>query len=513
MANTELPAAGCSAQLRPAGRSALTTDLPARIVAEAPPVIVLGDAVLDVWLAGESNRLCREAPVPVVEVHSRSSAPGAAANTAVNLAALGGDVTLVSVLGDDAEAGVLRRMLAEAGVGTQGLVTDPGRRTPTKQRLVAGDQLVARYDTSPQRDPGNGAARACVGALTATLRMHPTAAVVVGDYGLGSTVPGLREELSRRRAELALLVVDAHDLAPWAALRPDLVTPNVTEAARLLGIPVPDRDRIAAFGSRREELLEASGAGAVALTADRDGALLLTHAAEGGTHRTWTQPAPEHRASGAGDSFVAGLTLGTTAGLEPASAVELAQAAAEVAVARPGTAVCSTAGITDRLLRYRSAALEDAELARVVAEHRAAGRRIVFTNGCFDVLHRGHVGYLNQAKQLGDVLVVAVNSDPSVRRLKGPSRPVNSSVDRAAVLAALSCVDHVAVFDEDTPARLLELVRPDCYAKGGDYTPEMLPETPLVRRLGGEVHILDYLPDRSTTRIVERIRAGAGHAV
>lgn len=133
----------------------------------------------------------------------------------------------------------------------------------------------------------------------------------------------------------------------------------------------------------------------------------------------------------------------------------------------------------------------------------------MFTNGCFDVLHRGHVAYLAQAKQLGDVLVVALNSDESVTRLKGTGRPVNSASDRAAVLAALSCVDHVAVFAEDTPAVLLELLRPDVYAKGGDYTPEMLPETPLVRRLGGVVRILDYLPERSTTLIVDRIRAGA----
>lgn len=497
----------------PAGRSALTTELPARIAAAAPPVLVLGDAVLDVWLAGDSNRLCREAPVPVVEVATRSSAPGAAANTAVNLAALGADVTLVAVLGDDEEGATLRRMLGEAGVRAAGLVTDPGRRTPAKQRLAAGDALVARFDTPPGRAVSDDVATACAEAVAATLRAQPDTAVIVGDYGLGSIPQAVRRELARCRDELALLVVDAHELSGWAPLHPDLVTPNVAEAARLLSIPTPDRDRIAVLGSRREQLLAASGADAVALTADRDGALLLTAQAEGGEHRTWTEPAPEQHASGAGDSFVAGLTLGMIAGLEPGSAVELAQAAADVAVTRPGTAVCSTAGLTDRLLRYRSAALSGAELARAVAEHRSAGRRIVFTNGCFDVLHRGHVAYLNQAKQLGDVLVVAVNSDDSVRRLKGPSRPVNEAVDRVAVLAALSCVDHVVVFDEPTPARLLELVRPDHYAKGGDYTPEMLPETPLVRRLGGQVHILDYLPDRSTTLIVDRIRAGTSHDV
>jgi D-beta-D-heptose 7-phosphate kinase/D-beta-D-heptose 1-phosphate adenosyltransferase len=148
-------------------------------------------------------------------------------------------------------------------------------------------------------------------------------------------------------------------------------------------------------------------------------------------------------------------------------------------------------------------------LARRLGEHRRRGRRVVFTNGCFDVLHRGHVGYLNQAKRLGDVLVVAVNSDESVRRLKGPDRPVNPVADRVAVLAALSCVDHVVVFDEDSPTGLIELARPDVYVKGGDYRPDLIPEASLVRRLGGEVRVLDYLYDRSTTRIIERIRTGA----
>ncbi len=485
--------------------SALTADLPQQIAAVAPSVIVLGDAVLDVWLAGESHRLCREAPVPVIDVAHRSTAPGGAANTAVNLAALGADVMLVSVIGDDPEGEALRGLLAAAGVRTRGLVTDPGRRTPTKQRIASGDQLVARYDLSPERELTDAAGDAAAAALRTALAHRP-AAVVVGDYGLGTTGPALHRELAGRRDELDLLVVDAHDLAPWASLRPDLVTPNVTEAAALLGTPVPDGERLDALGARREELLAASGASTVVLTGDREGAALLTGNPPR-THRTWADPAPERRASGAGDSFVAGLTLGITVGLEPASAIELAQAAADVAVNAPGTAVCSATQLAARLLRTRGAMLDHPELARVLAEHRAAGRRIVFTNGCFDVLHRGHVAYLAQAKQLGDVLVVALNSDSSVTRLKGPGRPVNPVEDRAAVLAALSCVDLVTSFDEDTPAALLEMLRPATYAKGGDYTPEMLPETPLVRRLGGEVRILDYLPDTSTTLIVDRIRA------
>jgi rfaE bifunctional protein nucleotidyltransferase chain/domain len=200
----------------------------------------------------------------------------------------------------------------------------------------------------------------------------------------------------------------------------------------------------------------------------------------------------------------------------------VAQIAAQVAVSGGGTAVCAAADLraaTDRgapdlraatdlrVAGVRSGVVDAGTLAGLVAGHRAQGRRIVFTNGCFDVLHRGHVGYLEEASRLGDVLIVAVNSDASVRRLKGPDRPVNPVADRSAVLAGLASVDHVVVFDEDSPRELIALVRPDVYVKGGDYPPELIPEAPLVRRLGGEVRTMEYLPDFSTSQIIDRIRA------
>jgi D-beta-D-heptose 7-phosphate kinase / D-beta-D-heptose 1-phosphate adenosyltransferase len=230
-----------------------------------------------------------------------------------------------------------------------------------------------------------------------------------------------------------------------------------------------------------------------------------------------TVPAPESHACGAGDVFAAALTAALASGAELSGALRLAQAAAETAIAAVDdaergvatTARVSAEALADRFAPPRRAPLTREELVEVVAEHRRAGRRIVFTNGCFDVLHRGHVAYLEQARQLGDVLIVALNSDCSVARLKGPDRPVNPEEDRASVLSALRCVDHVVIFSEDTPINLIELVRPEVYAKGGDYTPQMLPETPVVRRLGGEVRVLDYLSDHSTSAIVRRIRERA----
>jgi D-beta-D-heptose 7-phosphate kinase / D-beta-D-heptose 1-phosphate adenosyltransferase len=256
-------------------------------------------------------------------------------------------------------------------------------------------------------------------------------------------------------------------------------------------------------------LLEAAGARSAVVTLDRDGTILLNN--DGGTHRTWARPVTEKQASGAGDTFVACLTLARAAGLQLTTCLDLAQAAADVVVHRPGTSVCSTADLAGHLGSFSDTALDAAELARRLGDERAAGRRIVLTNGCFDVLHRGHTRYLNQAKQLGDVLVVALNSDESARRLKGPDRPINPVGDRAGIIAALSCVDYVTVFDTDTPIPLIEAVKPDIYAKGGDYSPQMLEETPAVEAYGGQVSILDYVSEHSTTAVVRRIRGtGAG---
>jgi rfaE bifunctional protein kinase chain/domain/rfaE bifunctional protein nucleotidyltransferase chain/domain len=478
----------------------LAADLPQRLAAAAPRIVVLGDAVLDCWMSGPSRRLSREAPVPVVEVDRTHAAPGGAANTAVNLAAMGAKVRLVSAVGDDDDGHTLRRLLERAGVDTAGVLVDGEGPTAAKRRIVADEAMVARYDTlpPPRRIAG------LVAALDAALDTEPDA-VVVCDYGTGALDDTTVVALAARRARCGVLVVDAHDPARWAPVAPDVITPNAGEVATLLGRDLAGPDRAGAAEAAGAELRDRSGAASVVVTLDRDGALLLADGLP--THRTWTRPVPESRACGAGDSFTAALTLALAAGTPAPTAVELAQAAADVVVGRAGTAVCSTADLAARIGASGGMLSTAEELARLVAAHRAEGRRIVFTNGCFDVVHRGHVAYLNQAKRLGDVLVVALNADESVRRLKGPDRPVNSLPDRAAVIGALSCVDHVVGFADDTPVDLLEALRPDVYAKGGDYTPEMLPETPTVAGYGGRVVILDYLADRSTTATLERIRA------
>lgn len=505
------PDAALSGPADLAGQRALADWLPARLASRAPTVTVIGDVMLDGWWNGSIARLCREAPAPVVDISRRAFAPGGAANTAMNLAALGARVRMAGVVGCDDAGLELRRRLRAAGVNVSHLQEHPGMVTTTKTRISSAGQVLLRFDDAAQRVPQDALAAL---ALTLPSALQGQDAVVVCDYGLGALTGPVRAALVaalKDRPGPPLTVVDAHDPRPWAVLQPDVATPNALEAAGMLGVTLPaGADRADVLAARRDELAEAAGARAVVVTLDRDGTLVLP--AAGDVHRTWARPATEKQASGAGDTFVAALTLARAAGLPLTTSVDLAQAAADVVVHHPGTSVCSSEDLTRYLASFADTALSADELARHIEGDRAEGRRIVLTNGCFDVLHRGHTRYLNQAKQLGDVLVVALNSDASVRGLKGPDRPINSVADRAAVIAALSCVDYVTVFDTSTPIPLIEKIRPEIYAKGGDYTPEMLAETEAVERFGGKVTILDYVPDQSTTGVVRRIRSGEGAA-
>jgi D-beta-D-heptose 7-phosphate kinase/D-beta-D-heptose 1-phosphate adenosyltransferase len=484
----------------------LQPDLPADLRVAAPAITVIGDLLLDVWWSGTSDRLCREAPAPVVDLGARVLRPGGAANTAMNLAALGARVRVVGLVGADDAGRALRRALGDAGIDVAGLIVHPGVCTTTKTRIVSGGQTLVRVDDAHRGALPDDARRSVLDA--ARRARLGSAADVFADYGLGLfDADGIRE-LAGQDKVAPLTVVDAHDAGRWAGLAPQLVTPNAAEAARALGRPVPPADRRADFFLQSADELRAStGAGMIAVTLDVEGSLLL--GPHGFRHRTRTSPAPEQNASGAGDTYVAALTVARCAGLSWPVSAELAQVAADVVVRRPGTAVCSTADLVHALGGSTDQVLTADALAERMRAERQAERRIVFTNGCFDVLHRGHVAYLRQARTLGDVLVVAINDDASTRRLKGPGRPVNPAADRAAVLAALGCVDYVVVFDTDTPIPLIEALRPDVYAKGGDYTTDMLDEAPVVTSYGGAVRILDYVPAHSTTAIVNRILGSA----
>jgi D-beta-D-heptose 7-phosphate kinase/D-beta-D-heptose 1-phosphate adenosyltransferase len=471
-------------------------------------VLVVGEAMLDSYLHGVTDRLCREAPVPIVEVARRVDAPGGAANTAVNARALGADVTLLSVVGADGEGETLVRALDAEGVATAALLRDPARRTLSKQRLLAGGHLLVRFDAGTTGPLEPARERALGARLAELVRAHD--AVVISDYGYGILGPRVIATLAQCQARAArVVVVDSKTLPAYRGVGVTAVKPNFAEAMALLGGAAGrlGDERSALITRHGRRLLETTGAQIAAVSLDAEGAVFFEHGRP--PYRTYARPIVSTRTAGAGDTFVAALGLALAAGADLAAAAELASAAAGVVVGKDGTAICSATELRAAVTPADRVVPDLGTLVARLDAHRRAGRRIVMTNGCFDILHRGHITFLNAAKSLGDVLVVGLNTDAGVRRLKGAGRPINGLEDRAHVLAALSAVDAIVPFDEDVPTALVRAVRPDVFVKGGDYTVDRLPEAAVVQALGGVVRILPYVDDRSTTSLIERIHARA----
>jgi D-beta-D-heptose 7-phosphate kinase/D-beta-D-heptose 1-phosphate adenosyltransferase len=449
------------------------------------PLVVVGDALLDVDLVGTASRLTPDAPVPVVEDVETRERPGGAALAAV-LAAASRDVVLVAPMADDEGAERLRALLD----GRVQLIPVPaGGGTAVKRRVRVGGHSVVRIDS------GDPVVRLRALPAEAEEAIRTAGAVLVADYGRGTTAADdVRAALTAAHGPV---VWDPHPRGADPVPSARLVTPNGAEAARVAvaaGVDVVG-DGLAAVGARAEALIRHWGVGAVAVTLGARGALLSY--GEGAPMVVPAVPVTGGDPCGAGDAFAAAAAQALADGAVTGEAVSAAVAAASAFVARGG------------------ASAWDADEPNVVAEPgangviarvRAAGGTVVATGGCFDLLHPGHVATLRAARGLGDCLVVCINSDDSVRRLKGPSRPLVTAADRARVLEALEFVDAVVVFDEDTPAEVLDRLRPDVWAKGGDYAGADLPEAAVLRTWGGQAVVLPYLDGHSTTALVERSR-------
>jgi D-beta-D-heptose 7-phosphate kinase/D-beta-D-heptose 1-phosphate adenosyltransferase len=467
-------------------------------------VIVVGEVMLDSYLEGATGRFCQEAPVPIVTLSERRDVPGGAANVAVNVHELGGRVSLLSVLGADHESHLLQHALQIRGVSGEHLLACSDRRTLTKQRVFAARQMLLRLDHGTTTAIDLPTEEILLERLTA---LYPDSdAVIISDYDYGVLTPRIIRAIAQLQARHPRIVVaDSRRLPVFRDVGVTAVKPNFAEAAQLLGAGALEGCRARADDIMRysEPILELSGARIAAVTLDNEGAVFFERNAK--PYRTYARAFRHGFVVGAGDTFISGLTLALAARASTPAAAEIASAAAAVAVSKERTATCKAHELRD-YVGAQGKLINDRRLSACVEMYREQGRTIVFTNGCFDILHRGHVTFLNRAKGLGDVLILGVNSDDSIRRLKGPTRPINSMEDRIQVLAALTCIDHLVVFDEDTPANLIRAVRPDIFVKGGDYTRDRLPEAALVEEFGGVVEILPYLQDRSTTGIIERIR-------
>ncbi|ACU37553.1 D-glycero-beta-D-manno-heptose 1-phosphate adenylyltransferase [Actinosynnema mirum] len=469
-------------------------------------VLVVGDAIVDRYLTGTPIGLSREAPVPVLDLTGDHDQCGGAANVAANLRALGADPTLLAVVGADPAGRRLHAAMAAAGVGADHLVVDESRSTVVKRRVLAREQMLLRLDEGSRERIASATAAELARRLADQLRRCDV--VIACDYGYGTFTGPVVATLAHS-AGRPLFVVDSRAPGRFRSLRPDVVKPNYAEAAALLGEPSLDTsgDRVGQVVEHRARLLERTGAGLVAVTLDRDGAVVLQ--AGRPSLRTCATVREAETTVGAGDTFTAAFALALASGAEPASSAEFASAAAGTVVRKPGTAICDPAELRRRL-GGTGKILPGDELPSWLTDVAGRGCQVVFTNGCFDILHDGHVSLLSRAKGLGELLVVGVNADESVRRLKGPSRPVVPLGERMRVLAALGCVDVVVPFHADSPVELIERLRPDVYAKGDDYTLQDLPEASLVERLGGRVELLRTVDGRSTTKIIRDIHALSG---
>lgn len=466
-------------------------------------VVVIGDVMLDRYVCGSTRRLCPDAPAPVVDVSEPIDLPGGAANAAANAALLGANVQLFSVMGTDEAGRKLEVLFRQRHVDTSGLIRT-SRHTLVKQRILAGHQVLVRCDTGSTHPIHSAVEHQLIERLDGPLRSADV--VLISDYAYGILTPKLIAHLSqwRRRQANRVMAVDARDLSQYANAQVTVVKPNLREACSLLDYDESAQaDVLPALLRSPESLLDACGSRIAAVTLDANGALILERTRP--PFRIAASRVPTASVSGAGDTYLASLALALAAGGSTRQAAELAGLAAGVAVEKPYTATCSSGELRRRVDPYTRAFADGTDLATTIGQYREEGRRIVLTCGCFDILHRGHVSYLTQAKALGDILIVAVNSDASVARLKGPTRPVNSVSDRLCVLAALGCVDHLVTFDEDRPDELLRLVRPDLFVKGGDYRRETVAEAELVESLGGQVEILPLVDDRSTSKLIQQI--------
>lgn len=461
-------------------------------------ILVAGDAMLDEYWFGDTARISPEAPVPVVHAASREQRAGGAANVAVNLAALGAQTRFVGAVGDDAAGATLAELLRREGVEPK-LLQYPSVPTIHKLRVLARNQQLIRLDA--ERDLREVAADV---NRAVSEQAEPGQFVVLSDYGKGTlaSVEGLIDSLGSKACKV-LIDPKGRDFGRYR--HAFCLTPNQSEFAAVAG----------SWSSEAEFIDKAT-----ALRSELDLEYLLVTRSERGMTLVGRDIEPISLAAearevfdvtGAGDTVIATLAASFAAGCDSASAAALANLAASLVVARIGVSRVTPSELKTALHRrgFGGRGLVSAEeLTGILEEARQRGSRIVMTNGCFDILHAGHVSYLEEARSLGDQLVVAVNDDASVSRLKGPERPITPLEDRMAVLSGLAAVDWVIPFSEDTPAALIERLRPDVLVKGGDWRVDQIAGADSVLARGGEVRVLEFKPGRSTTGLIEAIRSG-----
>ena len=467
-----------------------------------PNILVVGDLMIDHYLWGSAERISPEAPVQVVDVANETTVLGGAGNVVNNLIALGATVSVASAIGDDANGKELTIMLKSIGVKTEGLVTQPGRKTSKKSRIVASNQQILRYDKESKEAIDDISVQKILAAVAKDLFLYDI--IILSDYGKGVITPELAQgiiSLAREGGKKVLVDPKGKDYRKYRGAH--MLTPNRKEAQEATGIEIADEASLkdALLWLKKSCELDRS-----MITLSEDGIAIY----DDGVRRFPTVAQEVYDVTGAGDTVIASIAFALSSGRSIDEAARFANLAAGVVVGKIGSATVTIDEIEEyEAMLHQSSS--DAhiksfeEIERIVDRCRAGGKRIVFTNGCFDILHVGHVKYLQEAKSFGDILIVGLNSDASVRELKGPSRPVNTEDDRAYILAALESVDYVVKFSEETPYELIKMLKPDVLVKGGDYRGKKVVGT----EFAGELKLVDFVEGKSTTSTIEKIQEGS----
>lgn len=474
-----------------------------RTVFHQKRMLVVGDVILDRYLWGEINRISPEAPVPVLHYRREAQRAGGAGNVALNIAGLGLGVGIVGLTGRDKAGTELIEILEDAKIDASGVLALDDRPTTTKTRIITGHQHVLRVDTEELDAVDSASAAKLLQSVDKQLSGNIDG-IILSDYAKGA--------LGHERCQAVIALAKERDIPVFIDPKgsdfsryqgASLLTPNLAELELATGVSGRDIDALIEAGRK---LIVELGVESMVLTRSADGMTLITPAA---IEHSPAVVREVFDVTGAGDTVIATLAAARTAGLNWPDAMHLANLAAGIVVGKVGAVAIDQADVV-QAIHTQSHGLMDSvysleELTGLVTEWQRRGERIVFTNGCFDILHAGHVTYLQKAAQEGDRLIVALNSDRSVRALKGPSRPVTSQGDRACVIAALAAVDAVFLFDDSTPLKVIETLKPDVLVKGGDYARDEVVGAREVESWGGRVVLVPLVAGRSTSKLIEKI--------
>jgi D-beta-D-heptose 7-phosphate kinase / D-beta-D-heptose 1-phosphate adenosyltransferase len=471
-------------------------------------VLVVGDIMLDRYLWGEVSRVSPEAPVPVVRLTGETESAGAAANVALNLTNLGIHSRLVGLVGDDDEGRRLRDLISLAGIDGSGIRTLFKQPTTTKTRVIGGHQQMLRIDMEETESISQEALKKLLERILQQLKCTPIpGAVILSDYGKGVLTETICQTVIKAAREMNIpVLVDPKGVNYEKYRGATTLTPNRKELATAIPFPMNDLPGLLDAGEALRKKLDLDF---LTVTLSEQGIALLEESE--GPKRIPAVTRDVYDVSGAGDTVVSTFAAGLSAGLDKMDALHLANLAAGVVVGKVGTTPINQLDLIAALSSEEAMGQSDkicslkTAIARVSA-WRNTGEKIVFTNGCFDLLHTGHVTYMEDARNLGSRLIIGLNTDYSVRKLKGPSRPIIHEKDRARVLAAMASVDMVILFDEETPMTLIKALKPDILAKGADYTEATVVGAAEVKSWGGQVALIPLVKGHSSSRIVDNIK-------